>query len=333
MIDPSLQLKYISLLGETLEGFKKLRNSVYNFRCPICGDSKENSHKRRGYILQKNGNFYFYCHNCGISYPFKVFLREVDSRLFKEYQQELLTSGVLQFTKKDAEIHAPVKWEIRKNPLVSVSDLPVDHSAQIYLRYRRLPERYFKYVKWTDNFPELVQNTIGDKYKNAVLPMKGIVFELRELDGKLTGYQIRSIDQNCPKSRRFVICSINDDHGYFYKEKIDTNRRVYVVEGCTDSIFLDNSIAVLNSALHRIHPTDNCVYFNDQEPRNKEVCNHIKKCIDKNYSVVLLPHEFDGMDVNDIVKLGMPCEKLHAFFERYTYSGLKARVQFSNWKK
>ena len=30
--------------------FKKKTNTLYNFRCPICGDSEKNRYKARGYL-------------------------------------------------------------------------------------------------------------------------------------------------------------------------------------------------------------------------------------------------------------------------------------------
>ena len=40
--------KYISLLSTRLEKFKKVKPTLCNFRCPICGDSKKNKNKTRG---------------------------------------------------------------------------------------------------------------------------------------------------------------------------------------------------------------------------------------------------------------------------------------------
>ena len=48
MNDPILQYKYATLIGDRLDGFKKLRNGIYNFRCPICGDSEKNHIKIEG---------------------------------------------------------------------------------------------------------------------------------------------------------------------------------------------------------------------------------------------------------------------------------------------
>ena len=330
MVDPTIQHKYISLVGDSLEGFKRLRGDVFNFRCPICGDS-ERKNKKRGYLIHKHGEYLFYCHNCGNSMGFPKFLSEVDNALYREYRKEVLLANKRTFDKKEAGFTVE-KWKIEKRYTQSVASLDDDHPAKKYLRWRKVPESKFASVQWTDDFPALVGKTIGDKYNGVKLPKEGIVFELKELDGTLTGYQIRSIDTDCPKSQRFVICSINEDHGFYY-QSIDKTKPLYIVEGCTDSLFIENSVAVLSSSLCRLHFSDSDVYFNDQEPRNKEVCKQIEKCIEKGYKVVLLPHEFEGMDVNDIVKAGIPPEKLHLLFERYTYKGLAAKIQFAKWRK
>lgn len=335
MVDPILEYRYVNLIGETLEGFKKLRENIYNFRCPICGDSHHKNSKKRGYFLKKEGRFIFYCHNCGASMSFKNFLYQTNNDLYKQFQRELLTNGSFKFEKKEESsvFETVKKFEIKeRDVLPTVSSLGTEHPAYQYLIRRNVPLSMFKNVKWTEDFPKLVSKTIGDKYSKTKLPKEGIVFELKDLDGKLTGYQIRSIATNIPKSQRFVICSINDEHGFFY-ESLDYERPIYVIEGCTDSLFIDNSIAVLSSMLWKIHPSNNCVYINDQEPRNSSVCKQIEKCINLGYSVVLLPREYENMDINDIVNHGVNPKDLISLFSKHTYTGLKAKIFFSKWKK
>ena len=332
MIDPFLQYKYVNLIGDQLSGFKKIRENLYNFKCPICGDSIKGN-KKRGYLMNKDGSFYFYCHNCTNSMNLDKFIQEVDSDLYKELKKEILLSKRSGFSKPKEDIVFPVfpKIEIQKSPLKTVFELGPEHISYKYLQFRQVPVERFSDVKWTDNFPQLVKDTIGNKYENSFLPKSGIVFELKELDGKITGYQIRSIDPNVPKQYRFVICSANEEHGYFYKT-LSNSEPLFVVEGCTDSLFLNNSIALLSAALWRYH-TDNCIYFNDNEPRNTAVCKQIEKCISSGYKVVLLPQEYEGMDVNDLVKSGIHHQDLKELFLKHTYSGLSAKIQFSKWKK
>ena len=43
--------KYVSLVSSRLEKFKRVKPDLYNFRCPICGDSSKNKTKTRGYSV------------------------------------------------------------------------------------------------------------------------------------------------------------------------------------------------------------------------------------------------------------------------------------------
>lgn len=49
-----LDNKFLSLLSPYLSHFKKVGENLYNFRCPICGDSRISESKARGYIYQRH---------------------------------------------------------------------------------------------------------------------------------------------------------------------------------------------------------------------------------------------------------------------------------------
>ena len=86
--------KFIGLLSPKLEKFKKVKSDLYNFRCPVCGDSKRNKTKTRGYIFQNNkNNVIFKCHNCGASMSFNNFLKQIDGYLHKQYIMEKFKDG------------------------------------------------------------------------------------------------------------------------------------------------------------------------------------------------------------------------------------------------
>jgi len=38
-----IDVKYINLCSSVLERFKQKRTNLWNFRCPICGDSQKSS--------------------------------------------------------------------------------------------------------------------------------------------------------------------------------------------------------------------------------------------------------------------------------------------------
>ena len=62
--------KYIGLVSPRLQKFKRVKPNLYNFRCPICGDSQKHKNKARGYFYQYKTDTNFKCHNCGASSSF-----------------------------------------------------------------------------------------------------------------------------------------------------------------------------------------------------------------------------------------------------------------------
>ena len=54
-----IDVKYINLISSRLLKFKRVKPHLYNFRCPICGDSQKNKNKARGYFYQVKNNTNF----------------------------------------------------------------------------------------------------------------------------------------------------------------------------------------------------------------------------------------------------------------------------------
>ena len=61
MIKRHIVIKYLRRLN--LRNYKEYNDKI-QFSCPICGDSKKNTRKARGNILNLNATPYYYCHNC-----------------------------------------------------------------------------------------------------------------------------------------------------------------------------------------------------------------------------------------------------------------------------
>ena len=87
-----VEIKYLNLLSTRLEKFKQKKPYLWNFRCPICGDSQRNKNKARGFVFQLKGDLLYKCHNCQVSLPFAKFLSDLDPVLYKEYRMEKFTS-------------------------------------------------------------------------------------------------------------------------------------------------------------------------------------------------------------------------------------------------
>ena len=49
--------KYLNLISNKLPLFKKKKDSTYNCRCIICGDSQKKKNKARGYFFANKNKF------------------------------------------------------------------------------------------------------------------------------------------------------------------------------------------------------------------------------------------------------------------------------------
>ena len=104
--------KFIGLLSTKLEKFKRVKSNLYNFRCPICGDSKKNKSKTRGYLYGMKADVNFKCHNCGASMTFSSFVKHLDPVLHKQYVFERFKDGK---TGRSTVVEEPVfKFEAPK---------------------------------------------------------------------------------------------------------------------------------------------------------------------------------------------------------------------------
>ena len=83
-----IDLKFIMMLSPRLDKFKKLRDNLFNFRCPYCGDSQKSQNKARGYFYRKKNDFFYRCHNCGKGTTFGKVLEYIDTLIYKEYVME-----------------------------------------------------------------------------------------------------------------------------------------------------------------------------------------------------------------------------------------------------
>ena len=216
--------------------------------------------------------------------------------------------------------------------LTPVSELNYSHPAYSYLRKRCIDPENLQYVYYTTEFDKFIHENIKEKYDNVSMPTEGIVFKLYDLEHNIQGFQIRNINATS-KANRFMTCAINETHGYFYTAPIDKSKEYIICEGPIDALSISNGIAVLNAALYKFKNTldISCVYFNDQEPFNKEVDKEIRTCIDRNLSTVLLSKEYFGLDINDI-KCKYPDISIEELAKENSYQGLQAKFMYSKWK-
>jgi hypothetical protein len=316
--------KYIGLVSSRLQKFKRVKSDLYNFRCPICGDSQKNKNKTRGYLYPVKNNTNFKCHNCGASLSFNNFLKELDPVLHKQYTLEKFKEG---HTGRGFVIEAP-KLEFKKPVFKKSLNLPKASSnpvAKEYLEKRKLnPEKFYfadKFKEWT-NSQKQTFDTIGRDECRIIIPMY-------DEDNNLIGFQGRSL---VPNSVKYITVMLQEDAPKIYGlNTIDQNLPVYVVEGPFDSTFVDNSVALCGSDGDvRCLKGSSVVFVYDNEPRNREIVNRISKCISRGESVVIWPSGIVEKDINDMILSG---HNVMDMIKSNTYSGLEAKIKFNNWKK
>ena len=316
--------KYIGLVSSRLHKFKRVKANLYNFRCPICGDSQKHKNKARGYLYPIKTNTNFKCHNCGASLSFNSFLKQIDPVLHKQYTMEKFKEG---FTGKNFVVEEP-KFEFKKPIFKKRLDLPKASEvlfAKEYLERRKIDPTQFYFAKrfkeWV-NTQKQTFDTIGRDESRIIIPMY-------DTERNLIGFQGRSL---VPNSVKYITVMLQEEAPKVYgMDRIDTTKSVYVVEGPFDSTFVKNSIALCGSDGDLEHLKDcDYIYAYDNEPRNKEIVSRIERCIRDNKRVVIWPRGIGEKDINDMVLAG---HDIMPMLESNTYSGLEAQVQFNIWKK
>jgi transcription elongation factor Elf1 len=316
--------KYIGLISSRLQKFKQVKSDLFNFRCPICGDSQKNKNRARGYLYSIKNNTNFKCHNCGISLSFNSFLKDVDSVLHKQYTLEKFKGG---HTGKNFVVEEP-KFNFKKPDFKQQLDLPKaseNVQSKTYLESRGLNPSKFYYAenfkKWTNTYKKTFDTIKYDEPR--------IIIPLYDIDNSLIGFQGRALKSN---SVKYITVMLNEDSPKIYGlNRIQKNQTVYVTEGPFDSEFISNSIAMCgaDANLDQFNFND-VVWIYDNEPRNVEIIRRIEKTIDRGNKVVIWPTSNSYKDINLMVMAGL---NVMDMVESGTYSGLEAKIKFNNWKK
>ena len=143
-------------------------------------------------------------------------------------------------------------------------------------------------------------------------------------------FQGRAFGKENPK---YITIVLDSDRDKIYGlNNVDWNKKVYVVEGPIDSLFLDNCIATAQSDL-RISKKDNAVLIPDNEPRNKEIVKQIERFINDGYSVVLWPEYVKEKDINEMILAGKSKDEVFKIINSNACSNLTAKLKFKEWRK
>ena len=318
-----VDVKYINLISSRLDKFKKIKTNLYNFRCPLCGDSKKNKTKARGYIYQLKNDTNFKCHNCGVNISFNNFLKQIDSTTHKEYTFEKFKQGN---TRRILVSDEP-KFVFKKPVFKTKINLPLCSEVEkgkSYLESRKINPSKFYYAQ---NFKEFV-NSLKLTFAKTDFDESRIIIPLY-YKKDLVGLQGRALGSS---PNKYITVMLFDDAPKIYGlDEVKKDQTVYITEGPFDSTFISNAIALCGADgdISKWGISD-CVWIYDNEPRNAEIHARIEQCINRGDKVVIWPSSIKEKDINDMVLSGLNVQEV---IESNTYSGLEAKLKFTTWKK
>ena len=318
-----VDVKYINLISHRFQKFKKVKNDLYNFRCPICGDSQRSKSKARGYLYQVKNNTNFKCHNCGVNISFNNFLKQIDPNVYKQYTFEKFKEG---HSGKNFVAEEPTfKFDAPQfKPKLDLSKASENVDALQYLENRKLnPNKFYytdKFKSWINSIKKVFDDTVKDEPR-IIIPLF--------YQNTLVGVQGRALNSNKIK---YITIMFDDDAPKIYGlDEVQKTQTTYITEGPFDSTFIPNSIAMCGADgdVTKWGISDR-VWIYDNEPRNKDIVSRISKCIDDGEKVVIWPSSISEKDINDMVLSGLDVKSV---IELNTYSGLEAKLKFTTWKK
>jgi hypothetical protein len=341
-----IDVKYLNQIGGKLSLFKKKDQYTWNCRCPICGDSQTKKNRARGYFYRQKNDLYYKCHNCDASLHFGSFLRDFDNTLYGQYRLERYSLGEnrrahanpekdlkSQFDFTSAEDLLP-RRSLLDDLLDRVDKLPADHEVRKFCAERHIPDHQLSRLYFIDDMRNIGQ--LSPRMRDKIVTAEPrLVIPFRDGTGRLIGATCRALRG---EELRYIMIRIDEDAAQIFGlDAVNPLTTVYVVEGPIDSLFLPNAIAVGGTGFNKLDQLSidrrRLTVVIDNQPRNREVVAVYKKVIDAGYNVFIWP-DTDCKDINDLVlETGKSARELADLIDNRTYAGLRASVEFNNWKK
>lgn len=333
-----VDLKYISLISPHLRNFKQKNRTLFNFSCPVCGDSERKTNKARGFFYQHGNSMIYKCHNCSAGMGVANFLKSCFPTYYNEYIFERYKSGV-DHTEPKTAVAKIIKTPLnvfKSSHAQKVSELDDTHYAKQYVQQRQLPSVVYAKLYFTQDFAAMVEDVFPGKYTNLAKNEARLVIPFFDQDNRILGLQGRFF--SAEKALRYITIRASNNVNLIYGlDRLDINKPVYVVEGPIDSLFIPNCVAAANSDLastaKRIPNNPKTILIYDNEPKNKEIVKLMEDSIRSGNIVCIWPREIKQKDINDMILSGIAPEELLGVINEHAMSGLRAELEFSKWKR
>ena len=328
--------KFLGLLSPKLDRFKQVRDHLWNFRCPLCGDSRRNKSKARGYVYKKKSDLFYKCHNCGSGLSIGNLIKEIDPTLHKHYIMERYKAGETgkRKTKEPEFKFEPPKFKPKNTPihLPSIGSLPKEHYARVYYEAREIPNHFMDKIFYAEDFKKWAQSVCQVDYSTLMSGEPRLVIPFFDRDNKLIGAQGRALRES---KIRYVTIKVHENAPkVFGLERWNSEEHTYLVEGPIDSFFLPNCLAVAGADMSDlgILNKDKTTLIFDNEPRNFQIVRSMIKSLQDGWKVVIWPNSIACKDINDMVLTSIKETRLVEIINRNTYSGQRGEWEVHSWK-
>jgi hypothetical protein len=226
----------------------------YNFRCPICGDSKKNPHIKRGYVLFKDSNWIYHCHNeCG-SMSFFKFLKERHNDVYRNVlfhafdRSDWKKKTKKVIPKQEATFKGTNIYKFQKGELIGITD--AHPTAKIALNYcisRKIPKSIYShwYVCLKDS-KFIVRGPDGNYiYNDKGIPIGNeygnrLIIPYYRYGGDWVQFDARDLNEKSFLRYRNLEGA---DRELYNGDFLNVNEPFFLFEGSIDSTFVRNSVA------------------------------------------------------------------------------------------
>jgi len=134
-----------------------------------------------------------------------------------------------------------------------------------------------------------------------------LIIPFYDVDGEVFALQGRAFGKEQPK---YLTIKLQENkQKIFGLERINLHKRLYIVEGPLDSLFLENCLAAGGADIQLPVEKKDVVFIFDNEPRNKEIIDRMYKMIDKDYMITIWPEGTKEKDINEMIMNGKTKEK------------------------
>lgn len=339
--------KFVNMLAPRLQRFTKKGADTWNFRCPICGDSKKKKDRARGYLYRGKHALMYKCQNCGVGMSFRKLLETIDAELAKAYTLESFSERRVISTPPPAKIVHPIeqfykppfiRYDERLKSATKVSSLPASHFCKQYIVERLIPNKYHAKLFYVERFKTFVNSLVPGKFKEPIVKdHPRLIIPFIDQHEKLFGIQGRSFRKDSPA--KYITIFFEQDRVRAYGlDEYDAKKHVYLFEGPIDSMFIDNALGMAGPSVDEklaalLGQKDRATIVYDNEPRNVQIVSFMQSAVDAGWPICVWPREVKQKDVNEMVRAGKSGSDIQKIIDTHTYTGLQANIKISQWRR